>query len=58
MVNRINAECLERGQDDQNGGPAVVEREGKVDEDLVRVGLGRVMLLDDIVDVCDCGTDE
>ena len=50
----IVTERLEGGEDDENGRPAVVEREGKVDEHLVRSALGLVVLLDDIVDVlCD-----
>ena len=47
----INAESLERGQHDEQGRPSVVEREGQVDEHLVRSALGLVVLLNDIVDV-------
>ena len=47
----VDAERLERGQDDEDSGPAVVQGEGEVDEELVRKGLGRVVLLDNVVDV-------
>lgn len=48
---RVLAERLERGKDDEHGGPAVVEREGQVDEDLIRSALRLMVLLDDVVDV-------
>ena len=47
----VDAEGLEGSQDDEDGRPAVVEREREVDEDLVRSALGLVVLLDDVVDV-------
>ena len=47
----IVSERLEGGEDDENGRPAVVERERQVDEELVRSALGLVELLHDIVDV-------
>ena len=47
----VDAEGRECGEDDEDGGPAVVEREGEVHEELVG-GVGRlVVLLDDVVDV-------
>lgn len=48
---RVLAECLERGEDDENSGPAVVERERQVDEDLIRSALRLMVLLHDVVDV-------
>ena len=47
----VVAEGLEEGEDDENGRPAVVEREGEVDEDLVGGALRLVELLHDVVDV-------
>ena len=47
----VVTEGLERGQNYKDGRPAVVERERKVDEHLVRSALGLVELLHDIVDV-------
>lgn len=54
----IDTECLERGQDDEDGGPAVVQGEGQVDEEFISKGLWGVVLLDNIVDVCHCRADE
>lgn len=51
VVDGVYTECLKGGQDDENGRPAVVERERKVDEELVRVRLRRVVFLHDVVDV-------
>ena len=48
---RVVTERLECRQDDEDGGPAMVEREREVDEELVGSGLRRVMLLDDVVNV-------
>lgn len=42
VVKGVNAECLEGGDDDEDGGPAVVEREGQVNEDCVEKGRGGV----------------
>ena len=50
----VVTEGLERGQNNENSRPAVVERERKVDEHLVRSALGLVVLLDDIVNML-CG---
>ena len=47
----VVAESLESCKDDEDSGPAVVERERQVDEELVRSALGLVELLHDIVDV-------
>ena len=54
----VVTEGLERGQNYKDGRPAVVERERKVDEHLVRSALGLVVLLDDVVDVRHRGADE
>ena len=51
MLESVGAEGLEEGEDDEERGPAVVEREGEVHEELVSGGLRRVVLLDDVVDV-------
>ena len=50
----VVTEGLERGQNNEDSRPAVVERERKVDEHLVRSALGLVVLLDDVVDML-CG---
>jgi len=55
---RIDTKCFERGQDNKNGCPAMIEGEGEVDEEFLGQALGRVMLLDDVIDVRDCGADE
>ena len=47
----VDAEGLEGGQNNKDGRPAVVEREGEVDEDLVSGALWLVELLHDVVDV-------
>lgn len=51
LLEGVDAEGLEGGEDDKDGGPAVVEGEGEVDEELVGPGLGRVIFLHDVVDV-------
>lgn len=53
VVKRVHAKRGERGQDNEDSGPAVVEREREVNEYFVG-GAGRLMiLLDDIVNVSD-----
>lgn len=51
VVSGVDTECLEGAQNDEDGGPPVIQRERKVDENLISVGLGRVMLLHDVIDV-------
>lgn len=51
MVQRIDTEGFERGEDNKDGSPTMVEREGQVDEYFICVALGRVMLFDDVIDV-------
>lgn len=58
VVVRRDTEGLKGGQDDEDGRPTVVEREGEVDEELVGDRARRVMLLDDIVDVGDSRADK
>jgi hypothetical protein len=47
----VDTECLEGGNDDEDGRPAVVEREGKVDEYLVAEALSEMVFFDNVVDV-------
>ena len=47
----VVTERLESRKDDEDRGPAVVERERQVNEELVRSALRLMELLDDIVDV-------
>jgi hypothetical protein len=47
----VDTKSVKGGNNDEDGGPSVVEREGKVDEELVAPGLGDMMLLDDIVNM-------
>ena len=54
----VHAEGFEGGEHDEHGSPAVVEREGEVDQDLVGRVRGLVVLLDDVVDVRHSGGDE
>lgn len=55
---RIDTECLKGGQKDKDGGPPVPHGERQVHEQLIAGGLGRMILLDDIVDVADGGGDQ
>jgi len=54
----VDTKGVKGGDYDKDGSPAVVERERKVDEELISVRLGCVILLDDVIDVCDRGADE
>ena len=49
----VVTERLESRKDDEDSGPAVVQRERQVDEELIRPRLACVELLHDIVDVRD-----
>ena len=51
VVNGVDTERLKGAQNNEDGGPPVIQRERKVDEDLISVGLRRVMLLHDVIDV-------
>ena len=51
MVNSIDPKGLECRQHDKDRRPSVVQREWKMDENLIGIGLRRVVLLDDIVDM-------
>lgn len=54
----VYAKGLEGGEDDEDGSPSVVERERKVNEDFIQSALGKIVFLDDVVDVGDGGTDK
>ena len=54
----VDAEGLEGGQNNKDGRPAVVEREGQVNEDLVGCIARLVVLLDAVVNMRDCARDE
>jgi len=47
----VASECLKSGQEDENGGPPVVEGEGEVDKEFISHVLSLVMLLDEVIDV-------
>lgn len=47
----VDAERFKGGEDDEDGRPAVVEREREVNEHFVRGVLRLVVLLDDVIDV-------
>ena len=51
MMAAIHAEGFKSGDDEEDGGPAAIEREGKVDEYLVSPRLGSVIFLDNVIDV-------
>jgi hypothetical protein len=53
----VAAECLEAGQEDEDGGPTVIEGEGKVDEEFIAQVVGSVILLDDVIDMTDSRRD-
>jgi hypothetical protein len=49
----VDAECCERGEEDEDSGPAVPEREWEMNEEFIGQGLRSVELLHDVVDVLD-----
>ena len=51
VVSRVDTKRLEGAQNDEDGGPPVIQRERQVDKNLISVRLGRVMLLHDVIDV-------
>jgi len=51
MGPRIWTKCLEGREDDKDSRPPVVQREWKVDKDLVRQTLSMVIFLDDIINM-------
>ena len=53
VVEGVDTEGNKGGKDDKDGSPAVVEREGEVDKDFVSGIGGLVVLLNNVVDVCD-----
>lgn len=46
-----DTESVECGDDNEDGGPTMVEGEGEMDKEFISIRLGRVVLLDDVVDV-------
>ena len=50
----VVAKSFERAEDDEDGGPAVVEREGEVYPELVVQRLCGMEAAYDVVNVCDC----
>ena len=56
MLVRVDTECLKGGQNHKDVGPPMPQGEGQVHEQLIAERLGRVILLDDVVDIGDgCG---
>ena len=51
VFQRVRTKGLEGSKHDEDGCPAMIERERKMDEELIREVCGAVGLLDDIVDV-------
>jgi len=51
MCHLVDTKCVKRGDNDEDGRPAVVEREGEVDEQFIAHRLGNMIFLDNIVDV-------
>ena len=51
MIPRVDTECFECSEDNEESRPPMVKREGKVDEELVRVILRVMELLHDVIDV-------
>lgn len=51
VVKLIDAESLETSEDDEDGGPTMVQGERKMDEELISQRFRDMVLLDDVVDV-------
>jgi len=51
MLVGVDTECLKGCEDYENGCPAMIEGEWKVDEEFIRETLRGVVFLDDIIDV-------
>lgn len=56
MGESVHSKCLKSTEDNEDGSPSVVERERQVDEYFVGHFLRRMVLFDDIIDVCHSGT--
>jgi len=54
----VNTESLEGGEENEDGCPAVVQGEGKVDPQFVVQVLTSVVLLDNVINVGDRGTNQ
>jgi len=55
---RVRAKSLEGSKYNENSCPAVIERERKVDKELVSKVCRDVRFLDDVIDVCHSGANE
>lgn len=53
MLSRIDTECLEGGQQDNDGGPPMPHGEWQMHKQLIAYGLGGMILLDGVVDTGD-----
>jgi len=58
VLGRIDAKCLKGGQEDKNSGPPMPHGEWQVHKQLIARRLGGMVLLDDVVDVANCGGDQ
>jgi len=58
MVEGIDTKGIECGDEDQEGGEPMPKREGQMDPKFVMDVLGRMMLLHNVIDVRDGGTNE
>lgn len=58
VVKLIDAESLETSEDDEDGGPTMVQGERKMDEELISQRFRDMVLLNDVVDVSYCGADK
>jgi hypothetical protein len=54
----VIAKCDKGRENDEESRPAVIEREWKMNEQLIRKRLRRVVLLHDVINVCDSGGHE
>ena len=57
MGDCVHTEGIKRTEDNENGCPTVVEREGKVDEELITIGIWAVEFLDNVVDMLKKGVE-
>lgn len=58
MLMGVHTKGFECGEDNKDGGPTVIKREGEMYKQLVSDVLRRMMLLDDVIDVGHCGADK
>jgi len=57
MGDCVHTEGIKRSEDNENGCPTMVEREGKVDEELISIGVCAVEFLDYVVDMLERGVE-